>query len=320
MRVSAEREKVRFASGGNECAAWHYPGTSGACVIMAGGFAVTKEAATDLFAKRFHDAGFDVLAFDYRRLGESGGRPRQVVRIREQLADWRAAIGFAAGLPGVDPARLAIWGFSLAGGHVFRVAARNAELAAAIAQTPNADGQAAARNAARHQKPLALLRLTGRGVLDALGGLAGRRPRLVPLAGEPGTVAVLTTPDSVDGDRALNPDNTCPDWQQAVAARSALPKESSSGCPAGTTSRSWADTSRPSRPSCPSCADTCLILRPRTGTGPPPRIPRCTGANGREGDRAVCRDHRIPGHRRRARARAAARADDGCLAVGRTDR
>jgi uncharacterized protein len=85
-------EKVRFGSGGTECAGWHYPGTNGACVIMAGGGAVTKEPGTDLFAKRFHDAGFAVLAFDYRRLGESGGEPRQVVRNREQLADWRCAL------------------------------------------------------------------------------------------------------------------------------------------------------------------------------------------------------------------------------------
>src|SRR6266571_3489021 len=217
VRVSVEREKVRFASGGTECAAWHYPGTNGACVIMAGGGAVTKEPATDLFAKRFNDAGFAVLAFDYRRIGESGGQPRQVQRIRDQLADWQAAIAYAATLPGVDPARLAIWSFSASGGHVFRVAARNPGLAAAIAQTPNADGLAAARNAARYQRPLALLRLTGRGVADALGGLAGRGPLLVPLAGEPGTVAMLTTPDSLDGDRALNPANSYPGWQQAIA-------------------------------------------------------------------------------------------------------
>ena len=38
-------------------------------------------------------AGFAVLAFDYRRLGESGGHPRQVVRIGEQLADLEAALG-----------------------------------------------------------------------------------------------------------------------------------------------------------------------------------------------------------------------------------
>ncbi|MEY2451927.1 MAG: uncharacterized protein QOD92_1501 [Acidimicrobiaceae bacterium] len=217
-----QREKLHFASGDTTCAAWHYPGTNGACVVMAGGFAVTMEPGTDLFAKRFHEAGFTVLAFDYRHLGESGGQPRQVVRIREQLADWHAAIAFASMLPGVDPTRTAIWGFSLSGGHVLRVAARNPQLAAAIAQSPNADGQAAARNATRHQKPLALLRFIDRAVLDALGSLVGRQPLLVPLAGEPGTVAALTTPDASDGDNALNPDNSYPDWQQEVAARSAL--------------------------------------------------------------------------------------------------
>ena len=222
-KVSADREAVRFASGGTECAAWHYPGSSGACVIMAGGFAVTKEPGTDLFAKRFHDDGFTVLAFDYRRLGGSGGRPRQVVRISDDLADWQAAIACARALPGVDPARLAIWGFSLSGGHIFRVAARTPRLAAAIAQTPNADGPAATRNAARYQKPLTMLRFTGRCVADGLGGFFGRAPRLVPLAGPPGTVAVLTTPDSRDGDTALNPGNRYPDWHQAVAARSVLP-------------------------------------------------------------------------------------------------
>jgi dienelactone hydrolase len=184
MNVRTKREKVRFISGGTECAAWHYPGTNGACVIMAGGGAVTKEPGTDLFAKRFHEAGFAVLAFDYRRLGESGGQPRQVVRIREQLTDWQAAIGFAATLPEVDSARLAVWGFSLSGGHVFRVAARNPQLAAAIAQTPTADGPAAARNAARHQMPIAMLRLAGRGHRrrarrpgrpPAAAGAAGRR-------------------------------------------------------------------------------------------------------------------------------------------------
>jgi pimeloyl-ACP methyl ester carboxylesterase len=217
-----EREKVRFVSGDTECAAWHYPGTNGGCVIMAGGFAVTKEPGTDMFAKRFHQAGFAVLTFDYRHLGESGGEPRQVARVGEQLADWQAAIEFAATLPGVDPAKLAAWAFSLSGGYVFPIAAQNPQLAAAIAQTPNADGPATSRNAVRHQKPLAMLRFMGRGILDALGSLVGRRPLLVPLVGEPGTVALLTTPDSRGGNEALNPDNKYPDWQQTVAARSGL--------------------------------------------------------------------------------------------------
>ncbi|WP_406300642.1 alpha/beta hydrolase (plasmid) [Embleya sp. NBC_00888] len=223
VRASTEREKVHFVSAGTRCAAWHYPGTNGACVIMAGGFAVTKEPGTDPFAKRFHDAGFAVLAFDYRRLGESDGQPRQVVRIGEQLADWQAAIEFAGTLPGVDPTRLAGWGFSVSGGHLLRVAARGtSRLAAMIAQTPNTDGPAALRNAARFQRPLALLRLTGLGILDALGGALGRPPRPVPLVAPPGTVALLATPDAQEGNDVLNPGNAYPDWQQAVAARSAL--------------------------------------------------------------------------------------------------
>ena len=220
--VPLEREKVRFVSTDTECVAWYYPGSSDACVVMAGGFAVTKEPGTDLFARRFHKSGFSVLAFDYRHIGESGGRPRQVLPIRDQLADWEAAVSFASSLPGVDATKIAAWGFSASGGHVVKVAARIPGLAAAIAQNPTADGLASARSAARHQKPIALMRLTGRGLLDAVRSLAGLRPILVPLAGKPGSVAVLTTPDALDGNRALNPDNRYPDWQQEVAARSAL--------------------------------------------------------------------------------------------------
>jgi pimeloyl-ACP methyl ester carboxylesterase len=216
------RVRVRFVSGDVECVAWHYPGSNGGCVIMAGGFAVTKEPGTDVFARRFHEAGFSVLAFDYRHLGESGGEPRQVARIGEQLADWQAAIQYAGTLPEVDPEKLAIWAFSLSGGYIFPIAARNPQLAAAIAQTPNADGPAAARNAGRYQNPLTMLHFAGRAILDALGSLVGRAPLLVPLVAEPGTVALLTTPDAQRTNEALNPGNKYPDWQQFVAARSAL--------------------------------------------------------------------------------------------------
>lgn len=222
MPTDAPRRNVRFPSGPTECAAWHYRGTNRACVIMAGGFAVTKEPATDRFARRFYEQGFSVLAFDYRRLGESGGQPRLVLPIADQLADWQAAIRFAATLDDVDADKLAIWGFSASGGHVFELAARQPGVAAGIAQTPNADGPAAARNQARHQTTGAMLRFTAVALLDTFGGWLGRPPRLVPLFARPGTVALLTTPDSQDGDRALDPDHRYPDWARTVAARSAL--------------------------------------------------------------------------------------------------
>lgn len=189
---------------------------------MAGGLAVTKEPGTDRFAKRVHEAGFTVLALDYRHFGESGGQPRQIARIGDQQPDWKAAIAFACTLTEVDGTRLAIWGFSSSGGHVFLVAPRDPDLAAAIAQTPLADGPAAAPNATRHQTPIASLRFTRRAVLDAFGGLVGRDPLLVPLAGQPGTVTSLPMPDSLNGADALSLGNMYPDWQQEVAARSAL--------------------------------------------------------------------------------------------------
>ncbi|MGB5758198.1 MAG: hypothetical protein WBM50_14870, partial [Acidimicrobiales bacterium] len=122
---SAQRVPLVFTSEGTPCAAWHYPGTNSGCVVMAGGLGVPKEPGTDRFAAVFRAAGYSVLAFDYRHLGESGGQPRGIARVNEQLADWRHAIDAAARLPEVDPARVAIWGFSLSGGHVFNAAAEN---------------------------------------------------------------------------------------------------------------------------------------------------------------------------------------------------
>jgi pimeloyl-ACP methyl ester carboxylesterase len=220
--VTDLRRKVSFRSGDGRCIAWHYPGTNGACIVMAGGMAVTKEPATDLFAAKFHDAGYSVVAFDYRRIGESDGTPRQVVRVKDHVADWHAAVAFAATLEEVDSGRIAIWGFSFTGGVILQVAAASRGIAAAIAQAPAADGQAATRNASRHQKPRALLRFMDLAVADAIGSLFRRPPILIPLAGNPGEVAMLTTPDAMDGERAFDAGVRYPDWRQQVAARSAL--------------------------------------------------------------------------------------------------
>lgn len=63
----------------------------------------------ECFVRRLQAEGFYVLAFDFRRLGQSGGHPRQVVRLRDQIADWGAALDCAAALPEVRPTGLAAW-------------------------------------------------------------------------------------------------------------------------------------------------------------------------------------------------------------------
>ena len=35
--MAAQREGIAFRSGTDDCAAWHYRGSNGACVVMAGG-------------------------------------------------------------------------------------------------------------------------------------------------------------------------------------------------------------------------------------------------------------------------------------------
>lgn len=217
-----QRKKVWFDSEGEACAAWYYPGTNGACVVMAPGGGVAKEPGTDRFAVRFQAAGFSVFAFDYRHLGESSGRPRQVIRVREQLSDLKAAIACARELSEVQPSQIALWGFSLSGGHVLKIAAGE-HVGAAIAQTPFTDGMASTPAALRHETVGVILRFPFFALADLLRGLFRKPPLLVPLAGPRGTVAMLTTPDAQDGDRALNPDNRYSAWQQTIAARSVLP-------------------------------------------------------------------------------------------------
>jgi predicted alpha/beta hydrolase len=166
---------------------------------MACGTGVTKEPGADPFAPRVQAAGFSVLAFDFRRLGASGGTPRQLVRVDDQVADYGAAIGFARTLPEVEPPRVAIWGFSLAGGHVLRVAAAHPELAAAIAQAPLADGLAISPNAMRSMSAGAAMRLQLAAAADLLGRWLLRRPPRVVYDGDR---TVLTGPPARAAQRA----------------------------------------------------------------------------------------------------------------------
>jgi len=134
-----ERTEVSFPSTGLRCAAWLYrPTGSGPhpIVVLAHGFAFTREARLDAYARRFLAAGLAVLVFDYRHFGASEGQPRQLMDIGRQLGDWRAAITYARGLAGIDGDRVALWGTSFSGGHVAALAAADQQIAAVISQVP----------------------------------------------------------------------------------------------------------------------------------------------------------------------------------------
>lgn len=220
-----DRTEVVFDSWGENCAAWLYrppAGLSGEdprglpCIVMAHGFAGTRDARLGAFAERFASAGLAVLLFDYRGFGASDGEPRQLLSVPRQLADWAAAIAYARTLDGIDPERIAAWGTSFSGGHVIATAAHDHRLAAVIAQAPFADGI---------RQALALpighaVRLTVEALRDELGALRGAAPRLVAAVGPPGSLAVMNSPDAEPGYRAMVPAGS--PWRNEVAARICL--------------------------------------------------------------------------------------------------
>ncbi len=199
------REDIRFRSADAECAGWLYrpESTAGevACVVLAHGFAGVKEARLDAYAERFAAAGYAAVVFDYRHHGDSGGEPRQLIDIRRQHQDWRAAIAYARDLDGVDANRIAAWGTSFGGGHVLEIAADEQRLGAAIAQAPFMDGIATLKAAGLADN----LRMSGAALRDFFGGLFGRPPRLMAVVGPPGTLAAMNSPDAEPGYLALFP-------------------------------------------------------------------------------------------------------------------
>jgi pimeloyl-ACP methyl ester carboxylesterase len=152
----------------------------------------------DAYASRFAAAGYAVLVFDYRGFGESGGEPRHVITRKGQREDWRATIAYARALPGIDPAKVILWGTSLSGGHVITLAADpSTPIAAVIAQVPFTDGIASSMSPSFRSSSKA----TVLAVRDLVAKLLGRPPVTIRLTGEPGDAAMMTT----DGARELQP-------------------------------------------------------------------------------------------------------------------
>jgi pimeloyl-ACP methyl ester carboxylesterase len=175
--------------------------TAAPLMILVHGLGGVYEMRLDAFARRFADAGYAALTFDYRHFGRSDGHPRHLLVPQEQQRDIEAAIAYGRTLEGVDASRLVLWGTSLAGGHVIDVASRRKDVTAAIIQCPFTDGLASALR-------LSVLSLIGIGLFAAADGIArllGRPPVLVPLAGTYGTPALMTARGAVQGVLALFP-------------------------------------------------------------------------------------------------------------------
>ena len=210
-RPPASRKNVIFKVNGTTISAWLYlPKNVSApfpCIIMANGLGGTKNIILQSYARRFQQAGLAVLAFDYRHFGDSQGEPRQLIWIPYQLEDYAAAVDYARGLPEIDPQRIALWGTSLSGGHVLVTAAKDKHIACVSAQCPGLDGRAGAELAFKKYGLAYGLKMIVHGQRDLIRSWLGRSPHKIPIAGPPGTIALMTTPDAYIAFSALSPDN-----------------------------------------------------------------------------------------------------------------
>jgi pimeloyl-ACP methyl ester carboxylesterase len=222
VTTSTKHEHVSFPSDGVELDGWHFTGEGAAfegpdgrpVVVMAHGLGGTKDSGLEPFATALAEAGLDVLAFDYRGFGASGGTPRQRASMSGQVDDYRAAMSAAGRLPGVDASRLVLWGVSLAGGHVLAAAAGRDDVAAVVSLTPLVDGRAAARLALRHHAPTAILRSTGAGFRSRISSLRGGAPVTMPVVARPGELGALTLPGHYESYLAL----AGPTWRNEIDA------------------------------------------------------------------------------------------------------
>jgi cephalosporin-C deacetylase-like acetyl esterase len=214
--INMNRTDITFNSQDSRCAAWlYYPDGDGPypCVILASGFGAIREMHLRAYAERFVHSGLAALVFDYRHFGASAGEPRQLLDIKQQLADWAAAVSYARMLDGIDPERIALWGTSFSGGHVIEVAARDHHIAAVVAQVPFVDGITTAFfQGFRH-----ILQSLAAGVRDELRHLRGLSPYYIKTVGAPGTLAAITSPGAAKSYYSAVPADL--QWENSVAAR-----------------------------------------------------------------------------------------------------
>jgi len=134
-------EKVWFPCSGVKCSGILYlPRGEGPhpAVIMANGFGVVKEVHVEDYAPYWASRGFAVLAFDFRRLGESEGEPRQAIYPEDQVSDYRCAVSYMRSRPDIDGDRLCLWGTSFSGGHILTLLAFPPPgVVCGVAQVPN---------------------------------------------------------------------------------------------------------------------------------------------------------------------------------------
>jgi fermentation-respiration switch protein FrsA (DUF1100 family) len=198
MPTTIPTERIDFRVRDTRCAAWlTLPPGSGPhpAVVLVHGLGATHDMMLPQYEQHFAAAGIATLAFDYRYTGASDGQPRQHISTKAQYDDVAAAVEHVKSRPKIDGRRIGLWGTSLGGMNVIRVAAARGDIAVAVVQCPIVHGPGAARRLGL----LAALRLTPAIAEDLVRLIARRGRRYVPIVGPPGSLAMVTVAGAESG-------------------------------------------------------------------------------------------------------------------------
>jgi len=223
-----ERTTIYFESKGYQLESFLYrpKGVENPPVLItAHGVVLPKDAGIVPLIEHLLKKGFAVFSFDYRKTGGSEGEPRHAVKISEQVYDLEQALKYVTrNVSGVNPQKIALYGYSLGGGNVVHVASHPEKLAkenitvsAVVLWGPHADGLKNSIQVIRaNGHSLDRLKFVILVFQDVLLSFFGKI-RYVPVAGP---MAALSQEDYVDYLAAVEPAQKEGIWQNKLPGRS----------------------------------------------------------------------------------------------------
>ncbi|OUY05811.1 alpha/beta hydrolase [Acinetobacter populi] len=171
-----------------------------AVIVMAHGLAAERSFGLAVFAKRFAQAGYAVVVFDYRNFGGSTGKPRGLVSIRQQLQDWENVLLQLQKRRDINTRKVVLWGTSLSGGHVLSLAPQYKYVQAVITQVPYIDGQESLKIYPKKY----LTRLSSIVAKDFMSKQLGLEPHTIAVIAESG-IRCFASADSYSGFLSIVP-------------------------------------------------------------------------------------------------------------------
>jgi alpha-beta hydrolase superfamily lysophospholipase len=179
----------------------------------------------DLFAEKFAEAGYAVLAFDYRGFALSSGLPRCLIHPKKHLQDWENVIDFVRQSPNVsalegliDSSRIALWGSSFSGGHVVALSSIcKGKIRAVVSQVPFVEPEPQGLPISDSDVKRNRLQIVIAAVRDLLRSQVGLSPLMIKVFRLRGETGLIVRDSPVVESFVAKKDKY---WQNEVLARS----------------------------------------------------------------------------------------------------